>query len=239
MTGLRSVVMVPTWVCPNNCSYCSVPVDWRTRSEDSGISPEAWAERINSLGDVMLDWTGGEPACYPGIVDLGLALDRPVAVTSSLKPRIDVWQELGDAGAIRHITCSYHRQLWDSASDFLRAAEEVAAHVPGISISIVRGHESIEEIVDRGFRIGINLYDHPIVKSRRKMCTAGVHNINVSPDGQVYRCWQWQRLGQGSLGNLWGTWHLLPAPAQCDILCANCYFEGQFGVEVGKEGDPC
>lgn len=222
------VSVFPIWFCPNKCTYCSVPERWRESSLDSPW--QDWAEALNKLKDISLDFSGGEPFLYPCFVLLAAALEHDFAVTTSLKY---MWQclEVARLKQCKHITCSYHSHLWNSPAEFLDRVEELSK-LCAVSVSIVEGYED-QSGLRRGFRMGVNKYDPPPAKTKKsRLCNAGKVCIAIDPQGDVYRCWGQLRAGSPTLGNIFTTYNLLTKPEACNLRCPHCFQEGQYGIKI-------
>ena len=222
------VSVFPIWFCPNKCTYCSVPERWR---EDAYYLPwQKWAEALNKLKDISLDFSGGEPFLYPGFTNLTGALKHSFAVTTSLK---HMWQVLDVAGLkqCKHITCSYHSHLWNSPAEFLDRVEELSKFC-SVSVSIVEGYETLKNGL-RGYRVGVNKYDPPPAKIKKpRFCNAGQVCIAIDPKGDIYRCWGQLRTHSLILGNIFTTYNLLAKPEACNLRCPHCFQEGQYGAKI-------
>lgn len=218
----------PTWFCPNECSYCSVPEQWR--ESITSVLWDKWSEALNKLKDISLDFSGGEPFFYGGFAQLTGALKHRFALTTSLKAFRQCLEVAGQKNC-HHITCSYHSHLWNSESEFYDRVREIG-QLCSVSVSIVQGYEELDF---QGFRIGVNKYDPPPAKSKKsKLCNAGRVCIAIDPKGDVYRCWGQLRAGSANLGNIFGTYKLLTGPEACNVRCPHCFeSDGQYGVKVG------
>lgn len=236
------IIINPTWRCQYKCPYCWVrAMGWHRRTKE--LPWERWAEWLQSLPwPSVVDFSGGEPLLYPGMIDLLQACgdtDVAWAITTNLENK-EAWSAMVSQvipGCVL-INVSAHPQ----------SPADLPARVHGL---LAAGYPVRSNIVDHlnaplmpDLCVPVNLLPYQdwendlATDDVARICNAGVRHIACDPKGNFYRCLVAMQKGQEPLGNITKNVleHSLPIGAQpCDFGCSTCYRDAPGGWMVSME----
>lgn len=124
-TDFLRVVVIPTWRCSlgsssHRCPYCdyfpsrdgsivNIPSGRGRRNVGPELTVEQWLEFFSKLPPAQIEFSGGEPLCYDGIIDLinRIPERHKVAITTSLVRQPLRLQGITNPNLIA-ITASFH-----------------------------------------------------------------------------------------------------------------------------------
>jgi len=224
---VRKVVVNLTWRCQLQCPYCWVrALGWHTRKGELHWKNWAWwIRRIPKL--FVVDFSGGEPLLYPGIVELIEHIQRGRffwAMTTNLVDMATM-ERITPRGC-GALNVSYHP---GSPPDFVGRIERLKqlGFVPRVNVV---QHPSVPEVptglhpVDRfpyqAFSEGEAVDGIP------RRCNAGWEHFVADPLGRVHRCAVWMQKSQLPMGTIAQEVDFLLLPDSlrpCEIGCTTCY----------------
>ena len=215
------VIVNPTWRCQLKCSYCWLPYVPLNRGKER--TAEEWIKALDkALPDGgVVDFSGGEPLLYPGIIDIIVALGEMGIfwgiTTNGLNGKaIDnlIEREPKGCGVITLSDHQGNEKAWANYDKLAQTAYPV----------------KINRVSDGEEQNRVNIVDYQdwehgkATDGKRRLCSAGMHHWAVDPTGEVYRCLVALQTGQPSLGNMIdGTFEPLKRRKGCDFGCSTCY----------------
>lgn len=212
------VVFVPTFSCNYHCPYCLINKEKYVNKYPKIIPYNKWVKAFSKLSSAVIDITGGEPFCYPKLIQLVEKLPRKhrVMITTNLSFPVDRFKKIGrDIG----ITASFHSYEADINS-FKSKIVELKEAGFNLTINFV-GYPAKMHLIPRlktffenlGVTFNVDPYIDPdyeytkkeieilkkyIQKKRKlgfdfrdnkpKKCKAGLRHFMIVPNGDVYTC---------------------------------------------------
>ena len=225
---MKSIVIYPSYKCNLSCPYCWVR---NGDFEENGHIPlERWGNALRDLPkDCVVDIVGGEPTLLRGLYEFCSSLPH-WAITTNLA-LWEAWEPFCARPLTNHegITCSWHEQM--PKQEFLLrlyALSKAGYHVRWSRV------ESLASPGIVGWEGSANVLISKAKQVPARPCNAGMKHIVIDPKGTIYRCQTWLMEHHCPMGNLFkdGPVHLATSEL-CDLSCAPCYLEGQFGVRQG------
>ena len=236
------VVVNPTWRCQLHCIYCWMHgLGFKPGQE---CSPRQWLWFLAQLpGPMTVDFSGGEPLLYEGIIDLIQRLavrDIGWAMTSNLMNAHKV-AELCDRPIRGCMGIHVSAHAGGPADLYERAVSLVRAGYP-VTINVV-DHPAAGAVPEG---VGVDLIPYQAwtegeaVDGIRRQCNAGENHLVMSPDGNVYRCAVEMQLGVAPLGHISQGWESMRPrePHICEIGCSTCYTHDPRAWRVNMEAIP-
>lgn len=232
-----------TWRCQMSCDYCWVrAMGWHTQRNE--LSPRWWLWWLRQLeAGSLIDFSGGEPLMYDGIVTLldGLPSHVLWAMTTNLvrEEALKALLRVHPAGCVQ-INTSWHAQapldFWERV-DAVRQHYHVAVNVvdhpgaPAVPDNLPAG-VVVSHIPYQAFNEGEGM------DGKTRMCNAGVDHLACDPAGNVYRCLVAMQKGEQPLGTVKDGPEALRTSGmrRCEGGCTTCYTDNPAAWTVNMEG---
>lgn len=224
------IILNPTWRCNYACEYCWLrALGWHRHTAERPAAD--WMRWVRRLPDrSVIDVSGGEPLVYPGI--------------------LEVLRTIGACGHLWAMTTNLDGGAWREllGQPALPGALVVNVSLHAQSPPDIAGR--IARLADCGYRVSVNVVEHPAAPvvpeglgcpvSRipyqpwceqlatdgvRRVCDAGRVHIACDPTGRVYRCMVALQTGEPCLGTIDEPLQRirLVGPTRCDYGCSTCY----------------
>lgn len=242
------LVAVPTWNCPNQCSYCDYEchpaIDgqyllkaFNKTFEGTERSVADWIAALSKVGGGHLEITGGEPILYKGWAELTKWLassDQWVwALTTSACSLAAL--ESTDWSACISVTASYHYRFTDRFLENIRFIKSMGKDIRCTLVATPTNIETqvlpaIEMLSSEGLECNI----HPLLKMDNKWSPADwakVQAINANVIRDIPPEWPIRRVFPKC--NAGVDYCFVDA----DLQVYRCYSNWLYGVSIGVLGE--